>query len=241
MQDKEEGARRWAAEALGKRNDGRAVEPLVKALTDDDHLTRSLAADALDRHDVAFESLVSYLEDGNERVRRWAAYALGNLGDDRAVDRLIRALDDGETVRLSALESLAKLGNRRSVEPLIAILDDADVSARRYAATALGRIGDPRATEALIDTMREDPSEAVRCSVVEALGELGDARSTEPLIQVLTSRYPDTKCLAAVALGKIGDPKAYKALSDASNDPSVDVRQAAAQALRGLRPDQTGG
>ena len=55
------------------------------------------------------------------RKRRAAAEALGQLGDKRAVEPLIAALqDDVENVRQAAAEALGQLGDERAVEPLIA-------------------------------------------------------------------------------------------------------------------------
>ena len=74
--------RRWeAAKALGVIKDERAVEPLIKAMSDE-----------------------------NEVVRRVTAEALGRLGDKRAIPVLKEALKDKSwRVRRNAAESLEKL------------------------------------------------------------------------------------------------------------------------------------
>ena len=83
-------------------------------------------------------------------VRRAAAEALGTIGDGRAVEPLIRALNDSDwLVRRKAAEALGTIGDGRAVEPLIRALNDADSDVRVSAAGALGTIGEP-AVEPLI-------------------------------------------------------------------------------------------
>lgn len=82
-----------------------------------------------------------------KNIRHYAAHALGELGDPRAVEPLIAALGDSDfMVRMFAAEALAKIGNRRAVEPLsaalraeplIAALQEEEWDVRKTAAEAL--------------------------------------------------------------------------------------------------------
>lgn len=61
--------------------------------------------------DEIWDKLVFYLSMGNEETRFFTAFAFGEIGDPRAVDTLMKALEDGsEWVRKLAMESLVKLG-----------------------------------------------------------------------------------------------------------------------------------
>ncbi len=88
-----EADRAYAAEALGKLGDKRAVEPLIAGLKDDT-VDRSCAVEALGKlaDKQAVEPLIACLNDKDERVLRKAAEALGRFGDKRAVEPLIAAL-----------------------------------------------------------------------------------------------------------------------------------------------------
>jgi hypothetical protein len=71
-------------------------------------------------HSQTFEPLILDLNDKYSGVRRYAAEALGEINDIRAVDPLIRALSDNDSdVRRSAAEALGKLNETHAVEPLI--------------------------------------------------------------------------------------------------------------------------
>jgi hypothetical protein len=121
-----EAVREEAAEALGKIGDTQAVEPLFGALIHKSYDMRRAAAVALvEFGEQTVEPLIKMLDDDyfppNSRARsnpgRTAiitdvAWVLGEIGDARAVEPLIKALgeEDGD-VREAAAEALKKLGH----------------------------------------------------------------------------------------------------------------------------------
>jgi HEAT repeat protein len=183
--------RKAAAEALGKLGDPRAFEPLIKALGDGN----SGAASALGTlgHPRAVESLIKALGDRNAEARRAAAFALGKLGDPRAVDPLIRALGNESAARKAAAEALTRLGEVKW-EPLIQCNQD-DVA-------RLATSGDPRAIEPLIEALG-DKDQVVGKAAVAALGALGDPRAVEPLISALGDKNWGLRRAAAEVLGGV--------------------------------------
>ncbi len=100
------------------------------------------------------------------------------------------------------------------------------------AAEALGKIGDKRAIEPLIQALKKG---AFPGEVAEALGEIGDVRAVEALINTLIHGYSDVQWKAAEALGKIGDARAVEsliqALGDKTSYQNSYVRWKAAEAL----------
>jgi HEAT repeat protein len=92
-------------------------------------------------------------------------------------------------VKDAAIE-LGEIGDSRAVEPLIKALGDKDEYVREAATKALGMIADVRAVEPLIEVLWDEdqlvhPSEYVRYYAAEALGNIGDTRAVEPLIKLL--------------------------------------------------------
>jgi HEAT repeat protein len=64
----------------------------------------------------------------------------------------------------------------------------------------MGRLGDPRSTEPLLNALADDHWQ-VRRAAAEALGRLGDARAVESLIQALADIHQGVRCAATEALG----------------------------------------
>jgi HEAT repeat protein len=99
------------------------------------------------------EPLIKALEDENEDVRRIAAFALGRIGDIRAVEPLIKVLEDEDRdVRWDAAIALGRIGDIRAVEPLIKVLEDENEGVRLFAEEAIGNIGEP-AIEPLLNAL----------------------------------------------------------------------------------------
>ena len=59
-------------------------------------------------------------------LKRNSAEALGNIGDIRAVEPLIKKLNEGfdNNIRAISAEALGKIGDKRSVESLIAKINN---------------------------------------------------------------------------------------------------------------------
>lgn len=118
-----------AVTALGKAQDKRAGEFLIKALRDDDEFVRSVAADGLatvaDERTV--EPLLTALEDESFQTRTKVIVALGNVGDKRATEALIDIFEKKKTsgrygIRAYVAEALGKIGDKRAAEPLTKFL-----------------------------------------------------------------------------------------------------------------------
>jgi len=177
------------------------------------------------------KGLIKALRHKDWHVREEAAWALGGIGDARAVEPLIQALmDDSDVLRRIAAWALGEIGDRRAVEPLIQALEDRDPDVQEKAAEALGKIGDARAVEPLIQALKDKDSD-VREKAAEALGKIGDTRAVEHLFQALKDDKDwDVRGKAAEALGEIGEP-AVEPLIQALKDEDSVVRRIAAEAL----------
>lgn len=233
LRDDRKWVRGYAAEALGKLGDPRAVDPLIAVLTDEDSFVRATAAKALDR--------LAWRPDDGAAGAAGAAYWVATKQWVKCVKTgviapLLAVLnDDDPAIHCVVVDTLAGIG-ARAVEPLMDVLNDPHTTwrGRSGAAEALGRIGDPRALEALIAALPNAAS-------ATALGKLGDARAVEPLLTVLNDREISVRRAAAQSLGQLGDTRAVKPLISAMSDHDEGVRTAAAESLDQLawRPKGT--
>lgn len=133
-----------------------AVLPLHSALHDADPRVRQAAARALgELGDVtSTRALLDALErETVGEVRCAVVYALGLLGDERALEPLLlvlRGTGEQAQTRAMAAEALADLRLARAIDPLIAALSDPEPQVRFFTVFALGEIGDERALPELL-------------------------------------------------------------------------------------------
>lgn len=135
-------------------------------------------------------------------------------------------------VRAAAVKRLGELGDRRAVPRLIPLLkQDTVVLVRFETALALGKLRDEAAIPPLTAAAETDPSPDVMLAATKALAEFGP-KAFEPLIKLLYSRLSAVRLLAARELGRLRATSAVKPLIERLNDPDPGVRKAAIYALR---------
>lgn len=216
---------------LGELGDARVVNLLIREMHSDVHRSAARSALRKINDPGAVEPLIKALKDENRDIREFSAEALGNIKDPRAVEPLINAIKDNDVnVKLTSKEALLKIIDIKAVEPLINALKDKNYDIRWSSAEALGNIKDPRAVGPLINALT-DNDETVRWASVGALGTIRDPRAVEPLINALKDNHESLRVCSAFALGNIKDPRAIEPLAMALKDPSKNVQSAAAFAL----------
>ena len=81
-------------------------------------------------------------------------------------------------------------GDSRHVPELIAALEDENGNVRRLAASALGKIGDPRAVEPLLTLLASESKPQVRQYAIKALGKIGDPKARAALERIASAPQP---------------------------------------------------
>ena len=139
----------------------------------------------------AQEILVEGLTDSDIRVKIRAIDILGAQQATSAVPLMTQQLFLRETqpvVKLHIVAALGRIGDSRGTLPIVGYLKEApDDSARGTAVFALGEIGDPHATDILVQTVANDKNPMVRKLAQESLekidGELPTAHSEQQTAQ----------------------------------------------------------
>src|SRR5258706_8129860 len=199
--------------------------------------------------------LLRLLGDGEARVRRRAALAIGHVGLADGVQPLLGVLADRDPeVRQMAAFALGLLGDSRARDPLVTALADASPLVQGSAAEALGLIGDVSAADALAglvgrvvqsdtlaqppadedDVRRDTPAAACRLALyalvrLKAYPQLA-AAVLEPNGQPRVRWWP-----VAFALQRLEDKRALPALLTLAKDAHPYTRAVAVKGLAALR------
>jgi HEAT repeat protein len=160
-----------------------------KGMADADPRVRAEALDKLrDVNDPkAQEMLIEGLTDPDIRVKIRAIDILGAQQATLAVPLMTQQLFLRETqpvVKLHIVAALGRIGDSRGTLPIVGYLKEApDDSARGTAVFALGEIGDPHASDTLVQTVTNDKNPMVRKLAQESLekidGELPTVHSEQ--------------------------------------------------------------
>ena len=232
----------WVSDAIMGLSAGNKIQPIIKALGDDDPQKRNQSISILTN--IGFsnvELLIDALSDRNWRIRYEVAGILGDIRDTRAIVPLVALLRDSyPAVRQRAKTSIKNSGVQASVQlnkMLESHIDDNYL--RLQVIDVLGEIDG--ATEILIDNLYSkdksirissisklgqsrslaafhalakalDSTDDLLPIVIDALSNFG-SQSTELLLKFLQDTDPQVRDSAARALGKIKDKHAISVLS----------------------------
>jgi HEAT repeat protein len=225
-----------AAERLGRLGSATAVPVLlriVQDIKDEDQDVRGAALRALGRirDPRVLPGLIEALGYPEASLPPRIAEIIVMFGAD-SVPLLVAELRSlgSDVRRMWSAEILGWLGDPRAAVPLIESLGDVSPEVRAKAAGGLGKIGDARALERLLEILLSDPVPFVRTRAAQALGAIGHPKVIDHLIHVLKDPEWWVRIRAIEALEQIGR-SAVGALLVALEDDDEEVRRRAAMAL----------
>jgi HEAT repeat protein len=170
----------------------------------------------------ALEDLLRIVEnpDENKIWRMYAATALGDIADPRALPAL-RALfsDPDSLVRAYAASALAQFDLSEVEGVLQEGLRDSNVKVRLAAAKALGNPAARNSVDILIYKARKDPERQVRAQAIESLGAIGGTKALAFLRELyqdgaVVSQYREAALAALCAKDLAGSLPAIRAVID---------------------------
>ncbi|HEV8484000.1 MAG TPA: protein kinase [Blastocatellia bacterium] len=178
------------------------------------------------------------LKDENENFRLDAVRTLEFSHDPRALSILVEALRDSSLkVKAEAVQAIVKLGEQATgpvINSLNDAMDEGEYMTARFAAKALGLIGDRSISPVLMELIGGD-DKFVACEAILALGRLQETKAVPRLIGLLEDTNGNVRFAAAEALGHICDQSALEALQQRLNDEDEGVRAKARWALSRLK------
>lgn len=229
---------------LGQLGDESVVAPLTALLNkpnDSTYLIARALATLSDRYEEQYgegqyiaeltsreisptgvQNLLDALESPDKADLRELALVLGwvkGAGVDRALTRLM-GRDD---LRNEIIEALVRHGPA-TLDLLMAQLSAEDLEVRRSAAVALGRIGDSRATAALVNALGD---KSLAIDAVTALGQIGDPNAVDGLLKLIGSEDASLRQAAVSALNSVMPPSMSERIIPLLHDLDPNVRESA--------------
>ncbi len=189
--------RRAAVDGLAQQAGAAEAAELLRALREEHRnpgvLNSALQVLALSGID-AIAPLAEFLSDEDTDLRIYAAHALGDQHDPRAVPALIGALaDQNANVRYHAIEALSKLRAADAVDALTGLAESRDFFLAFPALDALTAIGETRIAPRLVPLLED---ELLRTPAADALGQLGDEEVVAPLAALLNTPGAPARVIA---------------------------------------------
>lgn len=181
-----------AAEALGAIGGEKTIDGLIRALTINDVRARDPS-----------------IRLSEEVVRNRAAEQLGRLGERRAIEPLLDALNRFHLV--GAAEALAKLGEARAIPLMIDRLEDPFIRERIGAALlTFGQevqipLMDALSVKRLFHGEESKGSRERRAEAARLLSELKAEKAIEPIVELLDDEAEEVRLQAALALCDLVD------------------------------------
>jgi HEAT repeat protein len=220
LEDTDQYVAHAAAASLARIDDRRAIPSIIKAYRRPSSDTHYFLYALKDFHAAETVDFFLSVLDKDSYEAETAALALGETGDKRAIEPLKRSLKSKDTeLRMAAAAALLHFGDEKSAKILQEALKKDDMQAveaasalaqsphpkalpwlveamernphiRGYCARAIGKIGDKKAVEALLNVLKDEGS-YTREQAVAALAVLKDRRVLPNLIDLMVNDPDD--------------------------------------------------
>jgi len=209
------------------------VDRLLPLLSQGDDMLRSTALKLTVKHADPKEIIRRILIMSNELMgwmRGRILRTIREFGDDLIEPIADLFSHEDPDVRLKALIFASDFKSPQLVEPTIAILKDENWWVRIIATDLLGRLGDERAVDPLIECLEDDE---LRWCAVEALSQIGSPSALGPIAKLLADKSPEVRMQVIGSLELYNDARTLPMLKKVmEKDPAVEVRERALQAYR---------
>lgn len=163
--------RKEAVESLVGITDEEAIEPLIKATTDDNAQVRFKAAEILgSMGEVAVDKLIDEFENAEGKDKRFLAFALKETENKKVIDSFVKSTEDEDFgVRKVAVRALGELQAEDELDFIAKCLDDEDWGVRLAAIQALGDLSTEESINLIKDARKTEKDKDFKKSCNKAI------------------------------------------------------------------------
>ncbi len=177
-----------------------------------------------DERQAGVAELITLSDDRDVAVRTTVAFALGEIGDKRAIETLFKLANDGNaTVAAEAAEALSKMAKNVPVARYSALTTSGPDGARGRAIRFLFRFDSDAASAAAMNQLSSEVG-ALRQEAAYALARRAYAPAREKLELLTSDGNTLTRAYAMTALGRIGAKESMPVIVRALGDINPWVR-----------------
>ncbi|MGD8780437.1 MAG: M56 family metallopeptidase [Ignavibacteria bacterium] len=181
--------------------------------------------------ELKYNKAIQELNSSVNSVQEKAAWALGDLEDKRAVDQLIKTLDDDDPmVRAMAAWALGEIKEQSSLDALIEHLLDKNDYTKEMIIRAIGELENKSSVNDLVMCLSNNNPD-IRYATVWALGEIRNEESFAAVVKALKDTSLYVKETAINILGQTGSKENTQYLVPLLKDKSPRIRCAAASTI----------
>ena len=163
--------RKEAVESLVGITDEKAIEPLIKATTDENAQVRFKAAEILgNMGDVAVDKLIDEFNNAEGKNKRFLAFALKETEDKKVIPYFVEATADEDFgVRKVAVRALGELQANDELDSIAKCLEDEDWGVRLAAIQALGDLATDESIKLIKDARKAEDDKDFKKSCNKAI------------------------------------------------------------------------
>ena len=163
--------RKEAVESLVGITDEDAIEPLIKATTDENAQVRFKAAEILgNMGDVAVDKLIDEFNNAEGKNKRFLAFALKETEDKKVIPYFVEATADEDFgVRKVAVRALGELQANDELDSIAKCLEDEDWGVRLAAIQALGDLATDESIKLIKDARKAEEDKDFKKSCNKAI------------------------------------------------------------------------
>ena len=183
--------RKEAIESLVGITDEEAIEPLIKATTDENAQVRFKAAEILgSMGDVAVDKLIDEFKNAEGKDKRFLAFALKETEDKRVIPYFVDSTEDEDFgVRKVAVRALGELQAEDQLDAIAKCLEDEDWGVRLAAIQALGDLATDESIKLIKDARKAEEDKDFKKSCNKAIKKAQKRqkakRSGETVVKVI--------------------------------------------------------
>jgi len=179
------------------------------------------------------EVLVKILKDKNKEVKLMIGLVLCKLGEDRGAGYLIDTLMGRDwKSQMIAAYGLSLIAKHETTQRIGELMRTTDQNVRKAAAIAIGKTRDERSASFLVSAWGGEIDDEVKKRIVEGLGRIGSPKSLSLLELAISERDPEVREKAAVVIGILGQKEGLVPLMKVLEDEDFRVRCNVLGALR---------